>query len=359
MCLADILFVIGVILVQVTARDIASMDLKKLSFKDTDAMINYINNAQSSWIAGKNFPDDISEDYLKRLSSAPVPQIDRLPKLPIFDDFDDSEAEFGDTYEISDPPAEFDARKQWANCPSVSHVYDQGNCGSCWAVAVASVITDRICINTKGASNDWISSWEIASCCVEDKCGTGCFGGYASKAFEFYVKHGVVTGGEFGSNEGCMPYMVKPCSHRVVGKYPDCRSYNNTVLPTCQKQCINPNYKTSMDKDRHFGKRSYEVKVADLKKELSKKGPVTMWFNVNEDFRLYKSGVYFHVTGAKVGGHIVRVLGYGTENGINYWLCANSWNPEWGDKGLFKIKSGSNESGCEESLFAAEPKVKT
>lgn len=38
------------------------------------------------------------------------------------------------------------------------------------------------------------------------------------------------------------------------------------------------------------GKRSYEVKVADLKKELSEKGPVTMWFNVNEDFRLYKSG---------------------------------------------------------------------
>ncbi|CAH0772979.1 unnamed protein product [Bemisia tabaci] len=219
MCLADILFVIGVILVQVTARDIASMDLKKLSFKDTDAMINYINNAQSSWIAGKNFPDDISEDYLKRLSSAPVPQIDRLPKLPIFDDFDDSEAEFGDTYEISDPPAEFDARKQWANCPSVSHVYDQGNCGSCWAVAVASVITDRICINTKGASNDWISSWEIASCCVEDKCGTGCFGGYASKAFEFYVKHGVVTGGEFGSNEVSKCSTINMSLNRFIRCY--------------------------------------------------------------------------------------------------------------------------------------------
>lgn len=84
---------------------------------------------------------------------------------------------------------------------------------------MASVITDRICINTKGASNDWISSWEIASCCVEDKCGTGCFGGYASKAFEFYVKHGVVTGGEFGSNEVSKCSTINMSLNRFIRCY--------------------------------------------------------------------------------------------------------------------------------------------
>lgn len=30
-------------------------------------------------------------------------------------------------------PAEFDARKRWPECASViNHIYDQGNCGSCW-----------------------------------------------------------------------------------------------------------------------------------------------------------------------------------------------------------------------------------
>ncbi len=29
-------------------------------------------------------------------------------------------------------PKEFDARTKWPNCKSISHIYDQGNCGSCW-----------------------------------------------------------------------------------------------------------------------------------------------------------------------------------------------------------------------------------
>ena len=69
------------------------------------------------------------------------------------------------------------------------------------------------------------------------------------------------------------------------------------------------------------------------------------------------SGVYHHVTGEKIGGHAVRVLGYGTEKGESYWLVANSWNSEWGDQGLFKIKSGTNDCNSEENFQTSEPKV--
>ena len=44
-------------------------------------------------------------------------------------------------------------------------------------------------------------------------------------------------------------------------------------------------------------------------------------------------GVYQHVGGKKIGGHAVKMLGWGTENGTNYWLIANSWNSDWGDNG--------------------------
>lgn len=45
------------------------------------------------------------------------------------------------------------------------------------------------------------------------------------------------------------------------------------------------------------------------------------------------SGVYQHVSGEEVGGHAIRILGWGEENGTPYWLAANSWNTDWGENG--------------------------
>ena len=45
------------------------------------------------------------------------------------------------------------------------------------------------------------------------------------------------------------------------------------------------------------------------------------------------TGVYRHVTGEEVGGHAVKIIGWGVENGVDYWLVANSWNTQWSDKG--------------------------
>lgn len=42
-----------------------------------------------------------------------------------------------------------------------------------------------------------------------------------------------------------------------------------------------------------------------------------------------------HVAGAFDGGHAVKLIGWGIDQGVPYWTAANSWNADWGEDGLF------------------------
>lgn len=86
-------------------------------------------------------------------------------------------------------------------------------------------------------------------------------------------------------------------------------------------------------------------------------GPVEGGLTVYEDLILYKTGVYEHVHGKLLGQHAIRILGWGVENEIPYWLIANSWNSDWGDNGFFKILRGENHCGIEDSISAGLPKL--
>lgn len=65
-------------------------------------------------------------------------------------------------------------------------------------------------------------------------------------------------------------------------------------------------------------------------------------------------GVYKYTIGKFHGYHVVRVIGWGVENKTPYWLATNSWNADWGDKGLFKIIRGDSEVLFEDFLSAGE-----
>lgn len=52
--------------------------------------------------------------------------------------------------------------------------------------------------------------------------------------------------------------------------------------------------------------------------------------------------MYQHISGSALGGHAIKILGWGEENGVPYWLAANSWNTDWGDNGeghIFSMKT--------------------
>lgn len=50
-------------------------------------------------------------------------------------------------------------------------------------------------------------------------------------------------------------------------------------------------------------------------------------------------------------------MGWGQDDGIDYWLCANTWGSSWGMSGMFKIRRGTNECGIENRITGGLPKV--
>lgn len=300
-------------------------------------MADYINKANTTWKAGQNF-NNIDFDNVRGLFGTWL----NGPKLPeLVHIIDDIEL-----------PKSFDARQQWPNCPTISKITDQGSCGSCWAFGAVEAISDRICIHSGGRISVEISAEDLLTCC--DDCGMGCSGGFGSSAWEYWERSGLVTGGLYGSRVGCRPYSIAPCEHHVNGTRPPCKAVQET--PKCQERCID-GYSLSYPKDKHFGKQTYSLS-ADQKQimtEVYKNGPVEASFTAYADFLLYKSGVYKHVTGDMLGGHSVKIIGWGEENGTPYWLVVNSWNNDWGEKGFFKMLRGNDECGFESEISAGIP----
>ena len=86
-------------------------------------------------------------------------------------------------------------------------------------------------------------------------------------------------------------------------------------------------------------------------------GPVEAAFNVMSDFENYASGIYKSTSSEQLGGHAIRIVGWGVgtqaEGGLKYWKVANSWNPYWGENGYFRIVRGTDECGIEDDVTSS------
>jgi cathepsin B len=247
-------------------------------------------------------------------------------------------------------PDTFDARTQWPQCPLIAFIRDQADCGSCWAVSSSAAMGDRDCIHSNGADQVYLSDEDTMTCC--SYCGSGCDGGYPLMAWRYWTSTGVVTGGPYDSKEGCQPYEIPPESlAKATARKPE-------DTPACAKSCES-GYDKTYDGDKHKGGSYYQVGngVTGMQQELFDNGPIVSAFTVYEDFYNYVSGVYHHVSGGVVGGHAVKVVGWGTEDNTPYWLVANSWNASWASLGgFFKIIRGTNDCGFESSISAGQAK---
>lgn len=298
-----------------------------------DELINTVNAAEAGWTADHNAGSRVhglNFEEARRMMGA----LKGGPELP--HQFHDD----GDL--LAELPESFDSRTQWPHCPTISDIRDQSACGLCWAFGAVEAMSDRMCIHLGQQVS--LSAAGLGFCCKS--CGFGCNGGYPSAAWKYWVSDGIVE-------EGCYPYPFPPCGKDHPNPCPP-GGYKTQPCPNqCNATWTGPQWKDNL----HKGKSAYSLKGAEqIMMEIYKNGPVEAAFSVYEDFMTYKSGVYKHVTGRFLGGHAVKLLGWGvSEDDEPYWILANSWNTNWGDKGYFKMLRGRDECGIESNIVAGMP----
>lgn len=202
----------------------------------------------------------------------------------------------------------------WREHGAVSPVKDQDGCGSCWAFSTVGCLESAHLI--KYGSLVTYSEQQLVDC-AGDFENNGCSGGLPSHAYE-YIYH---VGG-LALNE----------SYPYDGNDHNCTVNESDYAVAVSSGSVNI---TSGDEE-------------ELKEHVYKYGPTSACYQVVDDFSSYQSGIYSSSTcgnGEQDVNHAVLAVGYGTENGTDYWLCKNSWGADWGDHGYFKIQRGVNMCG--------------
>lgn len=312
--------------------------------------IDVVNsNVNSTWVAGHN--DKFAGASKKEIQRTLGTVVD--PDWTLKAEFEVPAGLYAD-----DIPDTFDSRTNWPKCEYViNNVRDQANCGSCWAHGTTEAFNDRKCIESDGFFHDFFSVSDTTGCCNFLQCQSmGCNGGQVATPWKWFTKKGVVTGGNLGDNIFCYDYTMPQCAHHVESTTMKPCEDIPQVAPKCESTCPNNkaiDYTTNKSKAASSYGFGMIDNVEKIKADIAQYGTVTAAFTVYEDFPTYKSGVYQHTTGSALGGHAIKVIGWGNEDGTDYWLAVNSWNNTWGDKGLFKIKQG--DCGIDRQMHAGRP----
>jgi len=230
-------------------------------------------------------PEEFASNYLmpkelfENFKVDPAKVMQPLPNLPAASSFD------------------------WRDKGAVTHVYDQGQCGSCWAFSATETIESFHFLAGKSLVS--LSPQQIVDC---DTDCYGCNGGWTQNAFNYVESAGGLD------TLASYPYTAQDgdCNYRPANSGAKVDSWSYVTQNDDETQMLNA---------------------------INQIGPLSICVDASS-WQYYQGGVVQNC-GQQVD-HCVQLTGYSTQSGINAWNVRNSWGTDWGNEGYIWVQRGEN-----------------
>lgn len=209
------------------------------------------------------------------------------------------------------------AEVDWVSRGAVTPVKNQGSCGSCWSFSATGAMEGALQIATGSLTS--LSEQQLVDC-AGSYGNYGCNGGLMDYAFEYVIKNGLCS-------EESYPYSGRDSS--------------------CKASSCSSVISLTGFKDVGAGDENDLLSATNL-------GPVSVAIEADKSvFQFYNGGVLDSSACGTNLDHGVLVVGYGTDNGVDYWKVKNSWGASWGEEGFIRMVRNKNQCGI--SLSASYP----
>ncbi|CAM9436384.1 unnamed protein product [Heterosigma akashiwo] len=213
-------------------------------------------------------------------------------------------------------PESFD----WRDYGAVSSMRNQYICGDCWAFAVTDTIASQWYL--AGNALESVSAQEMTSC---NQYCWGCDGGWFVGAFTKAMQKTWLS-------DDTYPFMSM-----------------NGVTQACRTDIIE-----SKETPVHIEgwTKVDATDETDMKLALIKNGPMAVAIDATS-MEYYTGGIDAGTNcSPRSLDHAVLVVGWGVEDGTEYWIVKNSWGTVWGEDGYWRVKLGKNSCGITEYVMA-------
>jgi len=244
---------------------------------------------------------EFRDTYLLKNFTSPLRENKNVPMYP---------------FTPSNPPGGYPSSYSWVAKGATTPVYNQGQCGSCWAFSTTESIESMNAIKGNGLKE--LSMQQIVDC---DHTDHGCGGGNPPTAYEYVRGAG-----------GLDTYASYP----YYGTQGPCRFNPSNI----GERISSWGYVTTTRNEGQMLAFTYSD------------GPPSVCVDAST-WSSYRGGVYTASNCGKSLDHCVQIVGWDVVSGIDAWIVRNSWGTGWGYGGYLYVAMGQDACGIAQECTSA------